>query len=73
MRFSMIAGLAVLWSVGAANAANDAPWCFRYFDGPQYSDCSYYSARECLARVTYGSQGGVCERNHRPHFTGLPR
>ncbi len=48
----------------ASKAANDGPWCYRDFDEPQFTNCSYYSIRECLTAA--GVLGGVCERNHRP-------
>lgn len=46
----------------ASKGANDGPWCYRDFGGPQYTNCSYYSIRECLTAA--GVLGGVCERNH---------
>ena len=55
--------LATLMMVpSAARAADDGPWCYRDFGGPQYTNCSFYSARQCLAAA--GTLGGVCERNH---------
>jgi hypothetical protein len=56
--------LVISGSATASRAANDAPWCYRDFGGPQYTNCSYYSAQQCLAAA--GVLGGVCERNHRP-------
>jgi hypothetical protein len=68
MRILAISGLVLgFWALAmaaAAQAANDGPWCYRDFGGPQFSNCSYYSARQCLA--TAGIIGGVCERNHGP-------
>ena len=64
MHISTIATLVILCSVSAAMAANDGPWCYRDFGGPQYSNCSFYSARQCL--IVAGTMGGICERNHRP-------
>ena len=64
MRISTTAAAILLASAGAALAANDGPWCYRDFSGPQYGNCSFYSARECLAVA--GLMGGICERNHRP-------
>jgi hypothetical protein len=46
----------------ASKAANDGPWCYRDFGGPQYTNCYYNSVRECL--IAAGIRGGVCERNH---------
>ena len=54
----------LLGLTGASRAANDGPWCYRDFDGPQYTNCYYYSVRECL--IAAGIRGGVCERNHGP-------
>lgn len=63
MRISTMAALATLAVVpSAAQAANDGPWCYRDFGGPKYTNCSFYSARQCLAVA--GTMGGVCERNH---------
>ena len=43
---------------GAAAAAGDGgSWCYRDFGGPQYTNCSFYSARECM--VAAGAMGGV--------------
>ena len=64
MRISMVATLFGLGFTSTANAANDGPWCYRDFGGPQYTNCYYYSARECL--IAAGIRGGVCERNHGP-------
>jgi len=67
MRILKVTGLAVLVAFGftsASKAANDGPWCYRDFGGPQYTNCYYYSIRECL--IAAGIRGGVCERNHRP-------
>jgi len=64
MRVLMVTALFVLGFTSASEAANDGPWCYRDFGGPQYTNCSYYSARQCLAAA--GVLGGVCERNHRP-------
>lgn len=64
MRILTAATLLVLGFIGSAEAANDGPWCYRDFGGPQYSNCYYYSVRECL--IAAGIRGGVCERNHDP-------
>lgn len=66
MRISTIS-IAVLLSAGtapAAHAANDGLWCYRDFSGPRFSNCSFPSARQCLAIA--GIVGGVCERNQAP-------
>lgn len=65
MRISTIS-IAVLLSVGTAPAAHaaDGLWCYRDFSGPQFSNCSFLSARQCLAIA--GIVGGVCERNQAP-------
>ena len=56
---------------GAAAAAGDGgSWCYRDFGGPQYTNCSFYSARECM--VAAGAMGGVCERRH-PGAIPAPR
>lgn len=63
MRSSTIAALASLVvPPSAALAANDGPWCYRDFGGPQYTNCGFSSARRCVAVA--GTMGGVCERNH---------
>jgi hypothetical protein len=64
MRILTVAALFVLGFTSASIAANDGPWCYRDFGGPQYTNCSYYSIRECLTAA--GILGGVCERNHDP-------
>ncbi|HEY7232425.1 MAG TPA: DUF3551 domain-containing protein [Pseudolabrys sp.] len=64
MRISAAAMLLTAGLINIAQAANDGPWCYRDFDGPQYTNCYYYSARECL--IVAGIRGGVCERNHGP-------
>ncbi|MCK9913646.1 DUF3551 domain-containing protein [Microbacteriaceae bacterium K1510] len=61
MRIPIIAILAALGSMSAAQAANDQPWCYRDFSGRQYTNCSFPTARHCLAIA--GVMGGVCERN----------
>jgi hypothetical protein len=70
MRIAAITGLVMLWALSpghyAAKAANDAPWCYRQFGAPQYSNCTYYSAHQCLLVARYMLDGGVCERNHLP-------
>jgi len=66
MRILRVTVLAVFVAFGftsASKAANDGPWCYRDFGGPQYTNCSYYLARQCLTAA--GVLGGVCERNHR--------
>jgi hypothetical protein len=67
MRILKVTGLAVLVAFGltsASKAAIDGPWCYRDFGGAQYTNCYYYSVRECL--IAAGIRGGVCERNHGP-------
>jgi hypothetical protein len=64
MRILTIVALLVLAFTSASKAANDGPWCYRDFGGPQYANCYYYSARECL--IAAGIRGGACERYHRP-------
>lgn len=64
MRVLTVATLFILGFGSASEAANDGPWCYRDFGGPQYAQCSYYSIKECLTAA--GVLGGVCERNHRP-------
>ena len=64
MRILTVAVLLSLGFTSASEAANDGPWCYRDFGGPQYTKCYYYSIRECLTAA--GVLGGVCERNHRP-------
>jgi hypothetical protein len=61
MRILTVATVLALGFISSAEAANDGPWCYRDFDGPQYTNCYYYSVRECL--ITAGIRGGVCERN----------
>lgn len=61
MRISAIVAM-ILFMCAAAQAEGDAPWCYRDVSGPQYSNCTYPSARQCLAAA--GLIGGVCERNH---------
>ena len=63
MRILMVAAL-LLGFTTAPKAANDGPWCHRDFGGPQYTNCYYYSVRECL--IAAGIRSGVCERNHSP-------
>lgn len=60
MRILTAAVPVILCFIGASDAANDGPWCYRDFGGPP--NCSYYSIRECLTAA--GVLGGVCERNH---------
>jgi hypothetical protein len=62
MRILMVAVLLGLTT--GSKAANDGPWCYRDFGGPQYTNCYYYSVRECL--IAAGIRGGLCERNHSP-------
>jgi hypothetical protein len=64
LRVTMLAVLVTFGFTNASKAANDGPWCYRDFGGPQYANCSYYSIRECLTAAAV--LGGVCERNHRP-------
>ena len=67
MRILKVTVPAVLVALGftnPSNAANNGPWCYRDFGGPQYTNCYYYSIRECLTAA--GIRGGVCERNHDP-------
>ncbi len=64
MRILTVATLVVLGLTSASKAANDGPWCYHDFGGPQYTNCYYYSVRECL--IAAGIRGGVCERNHGP-------
>ena len=64
MRILAVTALVVLGFTSASKAANDGPWCYRDFGGPQYTNCYYYSVRECL--IAAGIRGGVCERNHSP-------
>ena len=63
MRLPITSGFAVLFSITGAAAANDGPWCYRDF-GAQYSNCSFYSVRQCL--IVAGTMGGICERNLPP-------
>jgi hypothetical protein len=63
MRILTIAAL-LLGFTSASKAANDGPWCYRDFGGLQYTNCSYYSIKQCL--TVAGIRGGVCERNHGP-------
>jgi hypothetical protein len=62
MRILTVAVLLFLGFTSAPEAANDA--CYRDFGEPQYTNCYYYSVRECL--IAAGICGGVCERNHGP-------
>jgi hypothetical protein len=55
----------------SAHAANDGSWCYRDFSGPQFSNCAFTSAQQCL-RVA-GMIGGVCERNHAPRQPPKPK
>lgn len=59
MRILTVAALLIALTT-APKAANDSPWCYRDFGGPQYTNCFYYSVRECL--IAAGIRGGVCER-----------
>jgi hypothetical protein len=60
MRILTIVALLVLAFTSASKAANDGP-VLSDFGGPQYTNCYYYSARECL--IAAGIRGGACERN----------
>jgi hypothetical protein len=51
MRILTVVALLILFFTNASKAANDGPWCYRDFGGPQYTNCS-------------GVLCGVCERNH---------
>jgi uncharacterized protein DUF3551 len=62
MRILTVVALLILFFTNASKAANNGPWCYRDFGGPQYTNCFYYSIRECLTAA--GVLGGVCERNH---------
>jgi hypothetical protein len=64
MRILTVGALLFVVLTNASTAANDGPWCYRDFDGPQRTHCAYYSAQQCLNAA--GVLGGVCERNHRP-------
>jgi hypothetical protein len=64
MRNLTVVALLFLGFTSASKAANDGPWCYRDFGGPQYTNCYYYSVRECL--IAAGIRGGACERNHSP-------
>jgi hypothetical protein len=71
MRIPVVAGLVMLWALSpahdAAKAANWAPWCYRNIGAPQqYSNCTYYSAHQCLLVARYSADGGICERNNGP-------
>jgi hypothetical protein len=69
MRIPALTALVMLWALSPAHdvaKANWAPWCYRQFGAPQYSNCTYYSAHQCLLVARYSLDGGVCERNHRP-------
>jgi hypothetical protein len=70
MRIPAFAGLVMLWALSpahdAAQAANWAPWCYRQFGAPQYSNCNYFSAHQCFLVARYSLDGGVCERNNGP-------
>jgi hypothetical protein len=61
MRILTVAVLLIAFAI-ASKAANDGPWCYRDFGGLQYTNCYYYSVRECL--IAAGIRGGVCEPNH---------
>jgi hypothetical protein len=63
MRILMVAVL-LLGLTTPSKAANDGPWCYRDFGGPQYTNCYYYSVWECL--IAAGIRGGLCERTHSP-------
>jgi hypothetical protein len=43
-------------------AANDGTWCHRDFGATRSTNCSFYSARQCL--IVAGTFGGICERNN---------
>ena len=62
MRILTVVALPMLAFTSTLKAVNDGPWCYRDLGGPQYTNCSYYSIRECLTAA--GVLGGVCERNH---------
>jgi len=63
MRILMVTA-ALLWSIAAAVAANDGPWCYRDFGASKPTNCNFYSARQCL--IVAGAFGGICERNNPP-------
>ena len=64
MHILMGAMLLVPGSLTTAKAANDGPWCYRDFGAAKPTNCSFYSARQCL--IVAGTFGGVCERNNPP-------
>jgi len=64
MHILMTGALMVLGSVTAAKAANDGTWCYRDFGATRSTNCSFYSARQCL--IVAGTFGGICERNNPP-------
>jgi hypothetical protein len=70
MRILALTALAMLWALSpvhnGAQANDDAPWCYRQFGAPQYSNCTYYSAHQCFLVARYSADGGICERNNRP-------
>ena len=70
MRIPVVAGVVMLlWALSPAHdaaQANWAPWCYRQFGERKYSDCTYYSAHQCLLVARYSVDGGICERNNGP-------
>jgi Protein of unknown function (DUF3551) len=63
MRILMVTA-ALLCSIAAASAANDGTWCYRDFGATRSTNCSFYSARQCL--IVAGTFSGICERNNPP-------
>ena len=54
----------LLGSITAAKAGNDGTWCYRDFGAMRSTNCSFYSARQCL--IVAGTFGEICERNNPP-------
>lgn len=71
MRISIMAGIIAFMPAGAVQAASDGDWCYRDFSGPQFTNCMFFSARQCLEFARIG--GGVCERNRAPAVSPPPK
>ncbi len=63
MRILVTTTVVLLGALTGARADNGGSWCYRDF-GSQRTNCSFYSARQCL--IVAGTFGGICERNNPP-------
>jgi len=64
MQILMTTLLVVLGLSSPASASDDGTWCYRDFGATRSTNCSFYSARQCL--IVAGTFGGICERNNPP-------